>query len=201
MLRFMESLLDGQKSSQTSETRSSQENRNAVSRQAPIGISVSIIIFVLGWWLLPAGKDTDFPSYGDKLRYTLRWQSLSMMPLIYCFKTVADSRYSSTAINPIQGKSEHLLTLQSKIMQNTLEQLVLSLPGQWILATYLTASAMPRVIPSLVIIFVLGRILFIIGYNKHPMKRSYGMSMTAAPTLATHVYCLFCFFFYHLLGF
>ena len=115
-------------------------------------------------------------------------------------KTVADSRYSSTAINPIQGKSEHLLTLQSKIMQNTLEQLVLSLPGQWILATYLTASAIPRVIPSLVIIFVFGRILFIIGYNKHPMKRSYGMSMTAAPTIATHIYCLFFFVCYRLLG-
>ena len=200
MFRFMEYFLDGKKSSQTSETRSSQDNRNTVLRQASIGVTMSAVIFIMGWLLLPAGKETDFPSSLEKLVYTLRWQCFSMLTLVYCIKKVADSRFSSIAINPLQGKGDHMLTLESKILQNTLEQLVLNLPGQWILSTYLSAAATPRVIPSLVTLFVLGRILFCIGYKKDPMKRSYGMSMTGVPTIATYYYCMFCFVFYHLLG-
>ena len=121
------------------------------------------------------------------------------MTLLFSFKQVADSRFSSKAINPLQGSGEHLLILESKILQNTLEQVVLNVPGQWILTTYLSASAIPRVIPSLVTIFVLGRVLFYIGYHRDPMQRSYGMSMTGGPTTATYIYCLFCFVFNHLL--
>ena len=200
MAGLVEYLLDPKKSSQSVETRSSQGNRSAVLRQGATGVSLSITIFTVGWFLLPAGTETDFPSHTEKLVYTLRWQLFSLMTLLYSVKQVADSRFSSKAIDPVHGSSEHLLIVDTKILQNTLEQVVLNVPVQWILTTYLSASAMPRVIPSLVTIFVLGRILFYIGYHKHPMKRSYGMAMTGVPTVATYFYCLFCFVFYHLVG-
>ena len=77
MAGLIEFLLDGKKLAQSGETRSSQENRNAVTRQVAIGLSLSITIFTAGWFLLPAGQDTDFPSHLEKLVYTLRWQLFS----------------------------------------------------------------------------------------------------------------------------
>ena len=135
---ILELLLDGRKSAQNIQTRSLPESRKTITRQITIGVSISITIFAFGWFLLPAGMETDFPSHIEKLVYTLRWQLFSLMTLLYSVKQVADSRFSSKAIDPVYGSSEHLLIFDTKILQNTLEQVVLNISVQWILTTYLS---------------------------------------------------------------
>jgi hypothetical protein len=50
-----------------------------------------------------------------------------------------------------------------------------------VLSTFLTANT--SVIPIMTGLFVLGRIIFWIGYMFDPLYRALGMTITAAPTV------------------
>ena len=175
---------------------SHEQKQNFVRASIAIGVTIGVSIFTAGIYMLPPGKETDFPSDLEKLVYTLKWQSLSVMMLLFGIERVGNVRFSTTAIDPMRGNSENLLFVEARYLQNTLEQLVVSLTGQLILSLYVSAAFLPRVIPTLVVLFVTGRILFYVGYKMDPMKRGVGFSMTVIPSVIVHVYCLFCFFWY-----
>lgn len=175
---------------------SSQENRAHVKRSLITSAAIFCTIFLVGVYLLPAGKYQEFPSQLEHIVYTLRWQSIPVLTLLFGINRVGNKRFSTIAIDPVSGGGEHLLAIEARYLQNTLEQLIVSVSGQVILSTYLSASTITRVIPMLVVLFVTGRVLFYIGYKMHPLKRAIGFSMTFLPSVAVHTYCVFCFLYY-----
>ena len=161
-----------------------------------LGVTLTLLIFTMGMYVFPAGKETDFPSDMEKVIYTLKWQSLSVLMLLFGIERVGNKRASTSAVDPLHGKGEHLLQVEARYLQNTLEQLILSLTGQLILSAYVSAAFLTRIIPTLVILFVIGRIVFFVGYKMDPLKRALGFPMTFFPSVIVHMYCLFCFFWY-----
>lgn len=72
------------------------------------------------------------------------------------------------------------------MLQNTVEQFATSFAAQLMTSTWLDASQMSA-IPIVVVLFVIGRILFWIGYTnpaRNRTDRAYGMPLTLFPLYA-----------------
>lgn len=66
-----------------------------------------------------------------------------------------------------------------RVQMNTLEQLALFLPGIWLFATYVSAP----IAAALGAVFILGRLLYFLGYVKDPKRRSAGFTLSVLPVL------------------
>jgi glutathione S-transferase len=66
-----------------------------------------------------------------------------------------------------------------RVQQNTLEVLVLFVPGMWMFGAYVSASAAA----GLGAIFIVGRFLYLRGYVADPKKRSIGFVLSFFPAL------------------
>lgn len=121
---------------------------------------------------IPVPKSDEFK---DKLTYYIR---CCVFPccvlLLLAILGVANKRGRSRAANPLAGR-EHLLMVEKNFLTNTLEQTVLFLMIALTLTTYLGASEM-KALPVYTIVWLIGRILFRIGYGIHPKYRSCGIS-------------------------
>ncbi|CAL1541126.1 unnamed protein product [Lymnaea stagnalis] len=130
------------------------------------------------------------PGLLDRLVFTLRLQSFSCLTLIGGIQYVALTRFSTTAIDPINGQGEHHVAVGVRYLTNTVEQLVVSSAGQLILTTYLEEGQM-RVIPILVLFFVFGRLAFFFGYRASYLKRTAGFVATFAASVVVWVVVMF----------
>lgn len=145
--------------------------RNAVRT----GIGVVIAFFVL--YVFVPMPVPPLPRMIDRLVYTLRLQSFSVLTLIGGILLVSLQRYFTIAIDPINGRGEHHVAVSTRYVTNTVEQYIVNFIGQMILTTYLPEKQM-KVIPILVIIFVFGRISFYFGYRKSYLNRTVGFITT-----------------------
>ncbi|XP_060069866.1 transmembrane protein 79-like [Ylistrum balloti] len=154
-------------------------------------IAAIIVYFLVGYNFFPF-KLPVMESITERVIFTLRWQLLGGFTLLMGMMGVMGVRgQSDAAADPIKGNAEHLTLLPRNILQNTLEQFIFNFVGQIVLCTYLSAESM-KMIPLLVVIFVVSRIIYKIGYQIEPMKRSYGFAGTFLPTMATYAYCMYC---------
>jgi glutathione S-transferase len=67
-----------------------------------------------------------------------------------------------------------------RIQMNTLEQLIVFVPSLWIFATYVSESWAA----GLGAVFVIGRLMYFIGYSKAANKRALGFAVSSLPLLA-----------------
>jgi len=63
--------------------------------------------------------------------------------------------------------------------QNTLEQLVAFVPAMWLFGTYVN----PTWAAWLGLVFVVARIVYLVGYVVDPAKREIGFGLTALPVM------------------
>ncbi|CAH1776313.1 unnamed protein product [Owenia fusiformis] len=165
------------RSARDSETGESRpEERATVRKGRYAGLIFIAGTFFLGSWLMPP---IVFISMWERILYTLRCQVLSVGMLLAGVIVVMITRANTTAINPLSERGEQYVKLDNRYLQNTLEQLVLSILTQLFLATYLEDL---WVIPVMTFLFVLGRISFWIGYKWMPLYRSFGFMLTLVPT-------------------
>ena len=90
---------------------------------------------------------------------------------------VGNDRFLSEAIDPTLQKEDRATQINGRVVENTLQQFVMFLVGTLALSVNLTAEQM-RAIPAVVIVFIVARILFWVGYRIHPLYRAFGMAAT-----------------------
>ena len=168
------------------------EDQRAVHRYILIGITIGVLFVLLGYFVVPIPVPKE-DSLTARLVYTLRWQTFPAIFFIFTIQRVGNARFFSAAINPMSAKGDQIVDLPQRILRNTHEQVSVHFIGQLVLSTYLTAETI-KIIPVLVCLFVFARIIFWIGYNRDPLQRAVGYSMTFLPTIFTIVFCVFCFF-------
>ncbi len=66
-----------------------------------------------------------------------------------------------------------------RVQQNTLEQLIVFLPGLYLFSRYFS----PRAAAVLGVIYLIGREVFAFTYVKEPAKREIGFGLTILPTV------------------
>jgi len=82
---------------------------------------------------------------------------------------------------PAPGMSGHDDFMRAfRVHQNTVEQLVIFLPGLWLFGYYVS----PMIGAGLGIVFLIGRFLYRSGYMKSPRNRGLGFAITAISMMA-----------------
>jgi uncharacterized MAPEG superfamily protein len=66
-----------------------------------------------------------------------------------------------------------------RVQQNTLEQLVVFLPGLYLFSQYFS----PRIAAGIGALYLVGRQIYAVTYVKDPAKRSAGYALTLLPTV------------------
>lgn len=129
-------------------------------------------------------------SMQDRLVFALRLQVLPLLTILIAIFNISRMRFRNPgAKNPLSG-NEHLIQVSLKIANNTIEQFLLHLGNQLILATYLPEDKL-RLLPLLAIYFFLGRITFLIGYSMNHNYRAYGFLLTFIPTFGAIGYNIY----------
>ena len=67
-----------------------------------------------------------------------------------------------------------------RVQQNTLEQLVVFVPAIWLFGTYVDATWAAL----LGLVFVVARVLYLVGYVKDPAKREVGFALSSISVVA-----------------
>jgi hypothetical protein len=81
------------------------------------------------------------------------------------------------SIDPTLQKESRGIQINGRVVENTLQQFLMFLVGTLALSVSLTAEQM-RAIPAVVVVFVVTRIAFWVGYRIHPLYRAFGMAAT-----------------------
>ena len=135
------------------------------------------------------------PTLLDRLVFTLRWLIVSLSTVFAGIIWVANTRFRTSAINPLNQSGTKYVEIRSRYLQNTVEQFLLHSVSLFVLSTYLSEENM-GLVPLLVVLFCIARLLFAVGYSIDPHKRVVGFVMTFYPTILVIIYCLYCLFAY-----
>lgn len=144
------------------------------------------------------GKEPDYSRYHPQHRdvpgclplpsYTDIRHQVTVFAL---FKSVADTRFFTRAIDPVKGGGEDMVDVPNRILRNTTEQFLLYAVGLLTLSTFLDEASL-KILPILSCDFVIFRMLFWWGYLNAPLNRAVGMSGTASTTICVYAYCMYC---------
>lgn len=148
---------------------------------AALAVSLAVLAGAV-WWQPPALTPLLAPA--QQILFTLQWDAGILLCLLFAIGTLARHRFLTPA--DIDGGGLSAGTDRAReyqaILQNTLEQAVIA-----VLAHLLWTAAMPRAwlaaIPAAVALFVLGRILFTLGYRRGAAARAFGFALTFYPTV------------------
>lgn len=136
----------------------------------------------------------DLHSFESKLQFTAKYWILPLVWLITRWQAVVHKRIMSRAIDPLSG-NEYIVEEANKILNNSLEQFILSLFSQIILLAYITPEQTMTLIPLINGWHLVGRIAFWLGY---PMYRTFGVMSTMTPTVISITFCLYRFLMFDL---
>jgi hypothetical protein len=95
-------------------------------------------------------------------------------------------RLATGATDPLVGRESRFLLVNQRVIDNTIEQTLLFLPGFLALAAGVSAVHLPEVL-ALAPVFAAARLAFWAGYLVTPMARAPGMVATYATNVATLV--------------
>ena len=135
-----------------------------------------LFIFYGGYYFcpsLPVPASMDFTS---KLIYTVRCIFPPLLVLQVAILLVINGRRSLGVANPLAGQ-EHLIQLQKNFLSNTLEQFLVFMVCTLVLITFLNTPEEMRLVPLYTTTFIVGRILFRIGYGISWIYRACGIQI------------------------
>lgn len=117
----------------------------------------------------------DHFSFENRFQLTIQLIFLDLIPLVLSIISVIQIRMKTIAVNPLDPRGHPLVEKRQRILQNTLEQLILKLIISLTLATILRPNEF-IFLPIFTFLFLLGRFTFAVGY---PFYRGFGMAMNA----------------------
>jgi len=154
-------------------------------------VKLGVVIGVMAWveilatsWFVTGARATEL-AIADRFAFAARCAVFPALTLAAGVLLVANGRYHSAAIDPLACEATPAMRVNQRYLQNTLEQFALHLVALFAIAA--DGSAM-RLLPGLAACFVLGRLLFWLGYRRDPMKRGPGFSLTMQPTVLALAY-------------
>ncbi|HET8575345.1 MAG TPA: MAPEG family protein [Candidatus Paceibacterota bacterium] len=133
-----------------------------------------IIIWLLILFLIPPIKGMELPL--SRLFFALGCISIAVMLAFFLGdEAVAHERFFSKAFNPLLGYETTRLKVNLRYLQNTLEQLLIFIPGTLLLSFYLDNGASMRAILAITVVWILTRFAFWVGYHQGSRFRLYGI--------------------------
>ena len=154
------------------------------------GAIFSLAYIATAYYFFPTQYSPTFELQSN-MQFTIRCDLFALSMLLLGIGVVAKQRFfSSTAISGNTDKIDQTIIINLRYIQNTLEQTILLFITHLALATILPINSM-KLIPILVSLFIIGRILFWVGYHRSPISRAFGFVTSFYPTAFAMIYCCF----------
>ena len=164
-----------------SDERPASSDWRAQRRTGIAAIAVSVIVSALIWLAIfyfgpeIAGGE----SLGVRLLFAFKCIAVAtLFCLVGGIESVSHERLQSAAFDPLAGVESRRLRVNVRYLQNTLEQLIVFAVGLVGLAVYLTDGHSMRAVLATMVVWILGRFAFWIGYHRSAALRGLG-----APTM------------------
>ena len=128
----------------------------------------------------PGGIDVSF-----RLTYALKCEVFAALCLLAGVGAIANRRFFIP--DAIGGGPSPSIEIEQRYVENTLEQLVLAIVAHLVLVVVVPDDSI-RAVAILVMLFVIGRATFWLGYHISGPARAFGFATTFYPTVAVYVY-------------
>lgn len=159
--------------------------------QVVIGAVLAFVVMALWFSNVPGFFDAlEPPTRFDQLMLGLSWSVVLQLPLLLGIFVVAQQRFwSSKHVDGSAPRSGSALDINRRYLTNTLEQSALATVGLLALSVHLPPAEIGFV-PTVALLFVLGRACFWLAYHINPLARAMGFVMTVVPTVGVYAYIL-----------
>lgn len=165
---------------------------NREQKIVAIGAASGVALMAVSVWaltvLLPRPRIAD--AMAERLAYALQANIVALVPLFVMLIVIGNSRFLSDAIDPTRGAESRKMGIDGRVADNTLQQNFV-----FALATLALSTIVPlqqlQVVWACVIVYVVARCAFWLGYRINPLYRAPGMSATAYMNLGMILYVLF----------
>ena len=161
-------------------------------RIVAVGAASGVAVMALSVWfltsVLPTPVITD--TLGERLAYALKANIVAIVPFFIMLITVGNSRFLSEAIDPTRRAESRSMEIDGRVADNTLQQNFVFAIASLSLSTIVPLHQL-QVVWACVIVFVVARAVFWLGYRLNPLYRAPGMSATAYMNLGMILYLLF----------
>jgi hypothetical protein len=138
-----------------------------------VAFPVTIAIWLAVYLLLP-----PLAGMADPVARLIFAIDCACVAILLCFLTaieaVAHERLRSPAIDPLSGYTTRRMTINLRYLQNTLEQLMLFIPGLMALAFYCPSGSAMRAVAATTVVWMATRAAFWIGYHYGWQYRALG---------------------------
>jgi hypothetical protein len=163
------------------------------SRQLPfIMVLVGNWIFSLAFFLgakLVWHWQPEAWGIADRLALVIKGAVFALLPGVIAICIVAAQRLDPSMWVGRTAKPNSALDINTRFILNTFEQFLAYFVANMGLAIYCPLEE-ARSLPLLTMLFVMGRILFWIGYHKNPYLRAFGFGITFYPTVMAFVWLI-----------
>lgn len=143
--------------------------------------------FVWAALRLPVFEAPAVARDAERIAYALRCDFWAAIALLAGIGRIANQRFFANEIDGSVPPRARALEVNRAYLQNTTEQLLLLVFAHVGVALAVDAASL-RVIPILVVLFLIGRAAFWVGYRRSPPARAFGFATTFYPTVAASVY-------------
>jgi hypothetical protein len=151
------------------------------------GVAASAGVAALGYAFVPAPA---VASLSDRLRLGVECACVAALALAAAVGAIAMARYGNPEAIDGQRSPGGRIDTALRILQNTLEQLVLAAVAYVGFAALAPARMLP-ILPAMVGWWLVGRMLFAVGYFVGDNARAFGFVATFIPSATMLVYDVF----------
>ena len=124
---------------------------------------------------------------GHRIALVIKNAVFAILPAVLAICIVAAQRLDPSMWVGRTAKPNSALDINTRFILNTFEQFILFFIGNAALALYCPIEE-ARSLIILTVLFVLGRVLFWVGYHYNPYVRAFGFGITFYPTVAVYLW-------------
>jgi MAPEG family len=126
---------------------------------------------------------------GDRIALVIKDAVVAILPAVLAICIVAAQRLDPSMFVGRVPKPNSAVDINNRFILNTVEQFILYFIGNAGLALYCPAQE-ARTLIVLTVLFVLGRVLFWVGYHYNPYVRAFGFGVTFYPTVMVYLWLI-----------
>ena len=146
------------------------------------------LAFFLGMKLVWHWQPDDW-GIADRIALVLKDAVFALLPGVIGICIVAAQRLNPSMFVGQTPKANSAVDINNRFILNTFEQFTAYFVANAGLAMYCPPEE-ARSLPLLTMLFVMGRILFWIGYHRNPYLRAFGFGITFSPTVLAFVWLM-----------
>jgi uncharacterized membrane protein len=150
-------------------------DQSAIKIAMLIAFPITVVVWLAVYYFTPPLAGMSAPV--ARLFFAI---NCCCVAVLFCFVTaieaISHERLHSAAIDPLSGVESHRMRINHRYLQQTLEQLLLFVPGLFSLAFYCNSGSAMRAVVATTVVWIVSRAVYWVAYHKGSQYRSAGLT-------------------------